>query len=201
MAKQKQQSPIEKKLSIPVATPAPILKTAPVAAAVPAPAKPVEIVAAKVEPPKKVEAPAAKVEAPKKTAKTTKTAAPAKTTKPAKTVKEPKAPKKKQLTYEEIVAKVSEQLKARDASKLDVSIAAQIVVTGEIDGIFYIEVKDGKIAVEPYDYKNNDFEIKIPSDILLKVAEGKMSITGAVLSGAASFTGDIKKAFALGTLF
>lgn len=58
-------------------------------------------------------------------------------------------------TYESIVAK-AKALEKKSAKKIDEHIAIQVNVEGEGEGIFYIEIADHKVSVEPYDYYDND---------------------------------------------
>ncbi len=39
-----------------------------------------------------------------------------------------------------------------DVSDISEHLAFQFNITGEAEGIFYAEVKDGALAVEPYEY-------------------------------------------------
>lgn len=58
-------------------------------------------------------------------------------------------------TYESIVAK-AKALEKKSAKKIDEHVAIQVNVEGEGEGIFYIEIADHKVSVEPYDYYDND---------------------------------------------
>ena len=51
--------------------------------------------------------------------------------------------------FEKLVSKA-------DASDISEHLAVQYNVTGEGEGAFYMEVKDGKVEVQPYDYKDRD---------------------------------------------
>ena len=56
------------------------------------------------------------------------------------------------MTFEEIVSKAKERTTTADPGKVDGFLAIQINITGEGEGKFYVEVKDGVISVEPYEY-------------------------------------------------
>ncbi len=62
------------------------------------------------------------------------------------------------MKFDELVTKVRGL-----ASKVDVSnqdfLAVQINITGKESGVFYVEVKDHKISVEPYDYHDRNCAI------------------------------------------
>ena len=60
------------------------------------------------------------------------------------------------MTYEEIVAKAKKEFGSADVSNYEGHLALQINVTGEGEGIFYAEINEGRLFIEPYDYKDND---------------------------------------------
>ena len=43
-----------------------------------------------------------------------------------------------------------------DVSDIQEHLAYQFNIVGEAEGIFYVEVKDGKLYVEPYEYFDRD---------------------------------------------
>lgn len=98
------------------------------------------------------------------------------------------------LTYEDIVAKTAKKVLAADITKIVEPISAQIVVYGECDGIFYVEIRDGIISVMPYDYKNADIEIIANSTELAKIVDGKLNVYEAISSGSFNIYGDAGKA-------
>ena len=55
------------------------------------------------------------------------------------------------MTYEELVARVSEAMKLAKVSRQVGHVAFQFNVEGEAEGIFYLEIADGKVNVEPYE--------------------------------------------------
>lgn len=77
------------------------------------------------------------------------------------------------MTYEQIVAKVKEIMAGKSAADCKEHIAAEFHITGEGEGAFYIEVNDGKIAVEPYEYYDRDFIVTASADDIIAFAEGK----------------------------
>ena len=60
------------------------------------------------------------------------------------------------MKYEELVERVREATKNRIASRAVGTVAFQFNVTGESEGAFYVEVSDGKINVEPYEYYDRE---------------------------------------------
>jgi len=97
------------------------------------------------------------------------------------------------MKYEEIVAKVKKALAKADASKVDGHLAVQVDVTGEGEGAFYIEVADGKVTVEPYEYYDHDFKVLCDAEEIIAIAEGKKNLGAEVDAGNAYVSRDIEK--------
>lgn len=95
------------------------------------------------------------------------------------------------MTYEQIVAKVKEKYADVDASSVEGTAAIQINLVGKnVDGVFYIEVKDGKVNVEPYDYHDNKAVVTVAPTNLMKIIDGKTNPVLAYTTGKVSIDGD-----------
>ncbi len=80
------------------------------------------------------------------------------------------------MTYEQVVAKVKAKYADADASSVAGTLAIQVNLVGKnVEGIFYIEAKDGKVNVEPYDYHDNKAVVTVAPTNLLKILDGKMN--------------------------
>ena len=53
------------------------------------------------------------------------------------------------MTFDELVKKMKSKAEKVDASGVGF-LAVQVDITGDNGGVFYVEVKDGKVNVEPY---------------------------------------------------
>lgn len=96
------------------------------------------------------------------------------------------------MTYEQIVSKVKAKYADADASSLSGTVAIQINLTGKnVEGIFYIEAKDGKVNVEPYDYHDNKAIVTVAPTNLLKILDGKLKPAIAYITGRVSVDGDV----------
>ena len=96
------------------------------------------------------------------------------------------------MTYEQIVSKVKAKYADADASSLSGTVAIQINLTGKnVEGIFYIEAKDGKVNVEPYDYHDNKAVVTVAPTNLLKILDGKLKPVIAYTTGRVSVDGDV----------
>lgn len=104
------------------------------------------------------------------------------------------------MTYQEIFVKAKELIMQCDASAVEGHLAAQINVEGEGEGIFYIEVKEGVLSVEPYDYCDNDMVITVAADKVAKVAGARIDLVKANERGDLKIEGDMEKAAVLNKL-
>ncbi len=98
------------------------------------------------------------------------------------------------MTYEELVSQVREAYEGVDASKLNDHVAFQFNVTGEAEGAFYLEIKDGKVSVEPYEYYDRDVLVTASADIILQIAHGDLDPVKAFLTGKIKAEGNLGKA-------
>ncbi|MBR0484133.1 MAG: SCP2 sterol-binding domain-containing protein [Oscillospiraceae bacterium] len=102
------------------------------------------------------------------------------------------------MTYHELVEKVRTALVVKaDASKIEEHIAVQVNVTGEAEGAFYIEIKDGVLCVEPYTYNDRDFLLTADAEEILAVAQGKKTLETAVTEGTIAHEGNWEKTLTL----
>ncbi len=101
------------------------------------------------------------------------------------------------MTYEEFFAKVKEKFMTADVSDITEHLAYQFNITGEAEGIFYVEVKDGKLYVEPYDYHDRDAAFTASAENLMKIAEGKLDPVFAFTMKKLKVEGNIDKALKL----
>ena len=158
------------------------------------PEKPVEVKAAPAETPKAARKPAAKT-----TAKNA--------VKPA--AKADSAPKKragrkpKPITVNDVVAKIYKRINKAAGKQVAAEgrAAVDIKLYGSFEAHMYIEVKDGKVSVEPYDYIERDLEAAVPVDVALAIADGKTTIKEAVENGSLYVFGNVQFALKFAKLF
>jgi len=101
------------------------------------------------------------------------------------------------MTYEEIVAKVRKTFKNTDVSNINEHLAYQFNIEGEGEGAFYVEVKEGKLYIEPYEYYDRDAIFICKSDTLFKMISGKLDPVAAFTVGQLRVEGSIDKALKL----
>lgn len=156
-----------------------------------------EVKAAPVEKKAPAKKAADKAPAKKTAAKTTKAAAkPAAKKAPAK-----KAPAKKEITVADIAEKLAKKLDAKKAAAIDGKAAVDIKLYGAFEAHMYIEVKDGKLNVAPYDYIERDIEAAISVENALAIIDGKLTIADALADGRLYAFGNIGVAAKLAKLF
>ena len=56
------------------------------------------------------------------------------------------------MTYDSVVQATRKKFLNTDVSSVQGTLAFQINLIGKVEGIFYIEIKDGQVHVEPYEY-------------------------------------------------
>lgn len=98
------------------------------------------------------------------------------------------------MTFEQIVQMAKEIFEKKDVSSRNDHLAVEVCVTGEGSGTFYIELKDGKINVEPYNYNDHDCRLIASADTLLKLVSGKLDAVLAFTLGKLKVERSIEKA-------
>ena len=101
------------------------------------------------------------------------------------------------MTYADMFAKVKGMLMDADVSDIQEHLAYQFNITGEAEGIFYAEVKDGKLYVEPYEYFDRDAVFICTAETLFKQTKKKTDPVLAFTLGKLKVEGNIDKALKL----
>ncbi len=98
------------------------------------------------------------------------------------------------MTYEEIFAKSKEHILSRAPEGLEGHLAVQVNIIGEGQGAFYIELLNGKVYVEPYEYYDRDCIFIITAEDFLAICEGTLDPVAAFTKGKLKIDGSIDKA-------
>ena len=86
------------------------------------------------------------------------------------------------MTYQELVRKLQNFAIQSDASRIKAHVAVQINVYGEGEGALYIEIKDGRMDVQPYEYYDRDAVVYVDAKTLSEIADNKLAIITPIWS-------------------
>ena len=98
------------------------------------------------------------------------------------------------MTYGEFFSEIKGKFMEADVSNIQEHLAFQFNIIGEAQGIFYIEVKNGELSVEPYEYYDRDAMFTCTADTLRKIESGKLDPVAAVTLQKLKVEGNIDKA-------
>lgn len=101
------------------------------------------------------------------------------------------------MEFQAYVQAFKEEFGNTDIRALPAFLAIQIDIVKEGAGSFYIEVKDGKLNIEPYAYDDHEVLITISQKNLDKVVHGKLDPVVAFTLGKLKAEGDLGKALEL----
>lgn len=104
------------------------------------------------------------------------------------------------MTYAEFFAEVKGKFLEADISDVQEHLAFQFNIIGEGSGIFYVEAKEGKLYVEPYEYHDRDAMFIATADVFMKIAEGELDPIVAFTMQQLKVEGNIDKALKLKSL-
>lgn len=102
------------------------------------------------------------------------------------------------MTYAEFFYEIKNKFMEADVSDIKEHLAYQFSIEdAEAGGIFYVEVKEGQLFVEPYEYYDRDAMFISDPDTFMKIAEGKTDPIWAFTTGKLKVEGNIDKALRL----
>lgn len=96
------------------------------------------------------------------------------------------------MNYEELVTYVKKNVEKSKVSKTVGHLAFQFNVEGEAEGAFYLEIDNGKIDVQPYEYYDRDILIITTADTLIQMVEGNMHPRVAYTQDLLNVYGDVE---------
>ncbi len=104
------------------------------------------------------------------------------------------------MTYSEFFSAVKTEFMGADVSDIAEHLAYQFNITGEGSGIFYVEVKDGNLYIEPYEYYDRDVMFTASADTFAAILKGKMDPVLAFTLQKLKVEGNFDKALKLSEL-
>ena len=104
------------------------------------------------------------------------------------------------MTFSEYFATVKTTFMGTDVSDISEHLAYQFNVTGEASGIFYVEVKEGKLYIEPYEYYDRDAIFTGTAELFTEIMTGKKDPVHEFLCFKLKVEGNLDKALKLNEL-
>jgi len=104
------------------------------------------------------------------------------------------------LKFQDIIDELKEKTSGFDASSYQGFLAIQVTLK-DLKKVLYVEVKDGNLSIEPYEYNDRNANIIISSSNFVKMINGKLDKVAAFLTGKMKIEGDMEKAKELSSLF
>lgn len=85
----------------------------------------------------------------------------------------------------------------RDISGVDDFLAFQFNIIGEGEGVFYAELKDGVLSIEPYEYIDKQADFTATYKVFKDIASGRLNPIKAYLTKQLIVKGELDKAMKL----
>ena len=101
------------------------------------------------------------------------------------------------MTYDSVVQATRKKFLNADVSSVSGTLAFQINLIGKVEGIFYIEIKDGQVHVEPYEYYDRNAILTVNATNFTKLINGKLDPVIAFTTGKLKVDGDVNAALEL----
>lgn len=86
------------------------------------------------------------------------------------------------MNYLDIASSINDICKDAELKDYKKHLVAEVEIKGDKGGIFYIEVKDGKISTHPGEYKNRDIRFSAKLENFIALAAGKLDPVKAFLT-------------------
>ena len=102
------------------------------------------------------------------------------------------------MKFEEIYGAMKEYFESGDFTGFGKGVYSyEFDVTGEGEGRFYMEVRDGVADVQPFDYRNSLCSFVASSDCMKRLIDRRITPTDAYSTGRLTVRGDVSAAFRL----
>ena len=102
------------------------------------------------------------------------------------------------MTFDETFRTMKKYFSKKNFRKFgDGVFSYEFDVTGDGAGRFYVEVRDGVLAIQPFDYRNSLCVFTISSDSLKRILSRSLSPVEAYATGRLAVRGDLSAAFRL----
>jgi hypothetical protein len=99
------------------------------------------------------------------------------------------------MTFIEAYEKIKAAMEKSNPAEVNGHLAIQVNISDlDAQGIMYIEVKDGQLYVEPYDYYDHDAILTASYKDIVRVMGGRLGYDKAIDNGVFAVEGDVEKA-------
>ena len=95
------------------------------------------------------------------------------------------------MTFNKNFTDLKKMILKADAKKLEGQFAFQFSIEGDGEGVFYFELKDGALFVEPYTYDNCTATFKATAATFKALLGGKVSAADAIAKGDLKVEGNV----------
>lgn len=103
------------------------------------------------------------------------------------------------MYFEEAFGKIKTSLQKTKMKAADGHFAVQVRMTDyDCGGTFYVEQKDGKFFVEPYNYFDFDADVEAAFKDIKAIADGKLDMKKAVEDGKVIISGNLEELLSYG---
>lgn len=101
------------------------------------------------------------------------------------------------MSIAEIIEEVRNHMDTSLIEQYDGFIAIQVNITEEPYGMFYIEIKNHNLAVEPYDYYDRNAALSVTADDFINIIKRRLDPVFAFTTGKLKLDGDPGKVLEL----
>lgn len=101
------------------------------------------------------------------------------------------------MTLEKLLEKVRSKASQKDIGNYPGFLAIQVNLTGDNGGVFYVEIKDSKLSIEPYEYNDRNALLTISAENFEKLLDKKLDPVLAYTMGKLKVEGDVGKVLEL----
>ena len=99
------------------------------------------------------------------------------------------------MTFTEAYEKIKSAMDKSNPAEINGHLAIQIDINDpDAKGLMYIEVKDGSLFVEPYDYHDHDAILTASYKDVVRVMSGRLGYDKAIANGVFTIEGNTEKA-------
>ena len=104
------------------------------------------------------------------------------------------------MKFLDVLTEVREKAASFDGGSYGGFLAVQVTLS-DLKKVFYLEIKEGKLSVEPYEYIDRQANLIISSNNFHKLINKELNAVMAFATGKLKIEGDIGKASELANLF